>query len=105
MLKKEVAIELLSADKEVLDFIYDINSYGFEVKCLFEAGYCYYFSIILKTRFPEAQIYLSKKASHFITKIGNCYYDIDGCVYDDVCFEELVPIEELDEETIKRYMH
>lgn len=38
-------------------------------------GNCYYFSIILKDRFPTGQIYYDTFKSHFIFKLNDTFYD------------------------------
>lgn len=41
-------------------------------------GKCYRFALILKDRFPEAEIWYSGVEGHVYTKIGNIFYDIRG---------------------------
>ena len=41
-------------------------------------GNCYYFSVILKTRFPELDIYYLPIAGRFITGQNETFYDWTG---------------------------
>lgn len=41
-------------------------------------GNCYYFSVILKDRFPGAEICYEPVVGHFVAKIGEKYYDSLG---------------------------
>lgn len=44
----------------------------------FSNGYCYYFSIMLNTRFPDGEIWYDLIENHFIFKLENNFYDING---------------------------
>ena len=46
----------------------------------FTNGYCYYFAIILKTRFPSGKILFDKDFNHFVFQYDNKLYDITGNV-------------------------
>lgn len=46
--------------------------------CNWLDGNCYYFSIILKARFPQAIILYDVINSHFIVSINDEYYDWTG---------------------------
>ena len=41
-------------------------------------GNCYYFALILHDRFPDSEIYYDEIDGHFLTKIGDAYYDWRG---------------------------
>ena len=43
----------------------------------FSNGYCYWFSVLLKNRFPEDEIYYNS-LNHFVFKYENKLYDITG---------------------------
>lgn len=45
-----------------------------------KTGNCYYFAIILKTRFPEGDIYYDTIDGHFIFKLQDTFYDYTGAV-------------------------
>ena len=45
-------------------------------------GNCYYFAIILKTRFPEGKIYYDIINGHFVFMYNNLYYDYVGSYYE-----------------------
>lgn len=63
---------------EVEEFIKRFNGFGLQVKDCFTNRNCYYFYIILKSRYPQAIPYYDKEKSHIVTKIGNNFYDING---------------------------
>lgn len=50
--------------------------------CDWTSGNCYYFAIILKSRFPDGQIYYDVVNGHFIFKYNNNFYDWNGVVTD-----------------------
>lgn len=60
----------------VLDFI----SRRFSGDCDWTSGNCYYFAMILKSRFPCCNIYYDVIYGHFIVKIGKLFYDHKGIV-------------------------
>ena len=75
--------------KEILDFINrrfkDTDAHWFD-------GNCYYFTIILKTRFPELQIYYEPIEGHFVAGFKNTFFDAHGeyiSEYKPLLFEEL----------------
>lgn len=43
-------------------------------------GFCYYFAVILKNRFPTGTILYDKEAAHFVFSYENKLYDITGNV-------------------------
>lgn len=63
---------------QVLDFI---NKFKFkharQLEQVFTSGNCYYFAVILRDRF-NGQIYYLPSANHFVCKVNNNYYDIEG---------------------------
>ena len=63
-------------EKFIEDFkCYDIKG---EVSTTFLCGYCYYFSIILKERFPGTVIMYDEVGNHFSALINDRLYDITG---------------------------
>ena len=68
-------------EKEIEAFIREFSKFGTDVRRAFTEGCCYWFAYILKGRFPEsARIIYLPEASHFVTKIGEKFYDITGNV-------------------------
>ena len=61
---------------EILEFI----NRRFSVNCNWLDKNCYYFSLILKDRFPEGSVYYDVINAHFIFKYKNEYYDWTGLV-------------------------
>lgn len=61
-------------------FISDFKKFdsGKEIVDCFSLGYCYWFSYILKGRFPKGEIYYDPVENHFIFKYNDCLYDISG---------------------------
>ena len=68
--------ELSEKEFEVLEFIHR----RFRNDCDWTTGNCYYFAVILKTRFPEADIFYDTVKGHFMVLIGGKYYDFFGVV-------------------------
>lgn len=64
---------------DILTFIEDFKKFGTgkEIEDCFSNGYCYYFAIILKERFPEGEIFYNI-TNHFVFKYNNEFYDITG---------------------------
>lgn len=62
---------------EILQFINDFKKLDLSIEILFMEGYCYWFAFILKERF-NGDIWYFPIENHFITKIGNSFYDICG---------------------------
>lgn len=67
----------------------------------FTEGFCYYFSLILKSRFPEGKIFYNTM-NHFVFKLDDRLFDITGdCtdiwtnkyLYDWEEFQRLEPLE------------
>lgn len=44
----------------------------------FTQGYCYYFAVMLKARFPGGKIFYHPIQGHFYTEIEGLLYDIRG---------------------------
>ena len=59
---------------EILEFI----KRRFSDNCHWLDGNCYYFAMILKSRFPQGTIYYDTVQGHFIVYIGGLYYDYHG---------------------------
>lgn len=69
---------------EVLEFI----QRRFKNDCRWVDGNCYYFSIILKDRFPEGKIFYDITYGHFVFKYHNEFYDWTGAVSPQGCLIE-----------------
>lgn len=67
---------------EVLEFI----NRRFKNDCNWTNGNCYYFSVILKNRFPEGKIYYDVIYGHFIFKYKNYFYDWTGLYHSNDTF-------------------
>lgn len=61
---------------EVIEFI----KRRFINDCNWISGNCYYFSIILKDRFPNGKIFYDVIYGHFIFKYKEKYYDWTGYI-------------------------
>lgn len=48
--------------------------------CDWKSGNCYYFAVILKTRFPQGDIYYDTIDGHFLFRYGSAFYDFGGTV-------------------------
>lgn len=77
---------------EILDFI----KCRFPVNCNWLNKNCYYFSLILKDRFPEGTIYYDVINCHFVFKYENQYYDWTGAVNSNNCLVEWDKFDEYD---------
>ncbi|MCM1500759.1 MAG: hypothetical protein NC124_20060 [Clostridium sp.] len=75
---------------EVLDFIHR----RFQIDCNWLNGNCYYFSLILKDRFPKGSIFYNVASGHFVFFYGGNYYDWTGSVSTD---EYMVTWDDFDE--------
>lgn len=67
--------------EEVLDFI----DRRFQYDCNWKTGNCYYFAIILFTRFNKykPELFYDAIDCHFVTKINGIFYDLEGAIYYD----------------------
>ncbi len=65
---------------EVLGFIQKFNGYEFDnvLKQTFTEGFCYYFAVILRERFPDGEIVYIPAMGHFSYRIGAILYDVTG---------------------------
>ena len=80
----------------VLTFINKFKElYPHELEDIFSDGWCYYFAIMLRARFG-GRIYYLPIDNHFVCKIGELFYDINGVVIP----EEEVPWDEYKYEDI-----
>lgn len=61
-------------NQEILDFI----KRRFPNNCNWLTGNCYYFSLILKDRFPQTTVCYDIINGHFVTLIDGNYYDWSG---------------------------
>lgn len=59
---------------EVLEFI----NRRFKNDCNWTNGNCYFFAVILKSRFPEGEIFYEEISGHFVLKYNNQFYDWTG---------------------------
>lgn len=64
--------------EKVLDFIKEFQKFGISVYRCFLEGNCYYFYVILKSRFPQAHPYYVPEECHVITEIDGVFFDITG---------------------------
>lgn len=85
-------------DNKVLEFI----QRRFKNDCNWLDGNCYYFSIILKNRFPDGNIYYDVINGHFIFLYQGIYYDWTGVIELDGCLVEWDKFQEYDSIQKKR---
>ena len=87
---------------EVLEFI----NRRFIYECNWMGGNCYFFAVILKSRFPEGKIYYDVIAGHFVFQYQNKFYDWLGLyLLDDaklVLWDEFDQYDSLQKEIIIR---
>lgn len=105
---KQTAKALEEEQEQIVkDFIIDFKEmHPKEIEDVFLHGYCYWFAKILELRF-EGTIYYLPIDNHFITKIGNNFYDIRGKLNGNqfnpcVNWEEYQLIDELEVSRIYR---
>lgn len=67
---------MMNIQNEVLEFIHR----RFLIDSHFLDGNCYYFGMILKSRFPQGVLFYEVISGHFITLIDGKYYDWTGVV-------------------------
>ena len=77
---------------EVIEFIHR----RFSSDCKWISGNCYYFAIILKSRFPQGIIFYDVINGHFIFKYKDKYYDWTGCMIPDGYLVEWDKFDEYD---------
>ena len=92
----------------VLRFIRDFKCFDTgQVTRTFTNGYCYWFALILHTRFPDSEIVYYSAGNHFACKIGKRIFDITGDItYQNHFFEsweEFKKIEPLESARITKY--
>lgn len=85
-------------DDDILDFI----KRRFPFNCNWLDGNCYYFSIILKSRFPEGVIFYDVIYGYFLFKYKDSYYDWSGKVKPNNYLVEWDMMEEYDNLQKKR---
>lgn len=68
----------------------------FKSDCDWLTGNCYYFSFILKDRFPDGVIYYDVIDGHFIFKYKKKYYDWSGEIYPEGYLVEWDKFDEYD---------
>lgn len=68
----------------------------FQSDCNWLNGNCYYFSLILKDRFPGGLIYYDVIDGHFIFKYLERYYDWSGEIHPEGCLVEWDKFEQYD---------
>lgn len=78
---------------EVLEFI----QRRFNKDCNWIDGNCYYFTVILKNRFPEGKIYYDIVWGHFVFKYKNKYYDWTGVLGLDEFLDYLIEWDKFNE--------
>ena len=85
---------------EILEFI----KRRFSVDCNWTTGNCYYFAIILLSRFPEGAVYYDVINGHFIFKCDDHYYDWTGIIEPDGYLVEWNKFDEYDSLLKQRIM-
>lgn len=78
-----------------MDEVSEFIKRRFKTDCKWTDGNCYYFAIILKARFPSAEIYYEVILGHFLAKINGRFYDYNG-VYDPEEKSVLIPFDNLE---------
>lgn len=72
-------------EQKILDFINGMtNVFREEVQFTFYRGYCYWFALILATRFKGA-IWFNPKIVHFAARIDGVLYDVYGEINPGIC--------------------
>ena len=97
----------MGGDSDVIRFIADVLFHGGNgvtaedsvetIRCLFEAGYCYYFAKMLEDAFPGGQVCLCYPYGHVVYVFGGVAYDIGGV--SDAEYEMYIPFYELGDAT------
>jgi len=72
---------------EVLEFIHR----RFKNDCDWTTGNCYYFAVILKSRFPEGDIVYDTVRGHFMFMICGRYFDYFGVVNIESDCDKIIP--------------
>lgn len=86
VLEWKLTKEEVGKDGDVLEFIRGFNRTESNNVLMdtFTKGYCYYFSVILRERFPGGKIVYAPIRGHFLYKIKGKLYDITGEVEVDI---------------------
>lgn len=71
---------------------------GKDIDTVFTCGCCYWFAVILHSRFPNSVIMYDQIENHFVTQIENRLYDITGDVTDKY---KVIPWDSLDDALLK----
>lgn len=79
-------------ENDILNFI----KKRFPSDCNWLDGNCYYFSIILKSRFPQGTICYDVINGHFLFRYGDSYYDWNGKIKPNNCLVKWDQMEEYD---------
>ena len=95
-----VSTELAVSDEDVLNFI----KRRWSVDAKWQDGNCLWFAVILKSRFPMAEICYLGVVGHFIVRIGDSYFDWTGRVEPEERVWTLDEIHELDSSWYSRLM-
>ena len=94
-----------NADKDVIQFIADINWKDENAHDLFANGYCYYFAIMLQEAFHRGIICWHRNHGHIVWEDNTgIAYDIDG-VFTDYNEGDLLPVDESLEGLIVDFKH
>ena len=64
--------------KKEKDKVVEFIGRRFPEDCRWLNGNCYYFSVILKERFPEGEIWYDMIDGHFLFECGGRWYDWTG---------------------------
>lgn len=68
----------------------------FKTDCKWVSGNCYYFSVILKDRFPEGTIFYDVIKGHFMFLYKDQFYDWTGIIPSSECLVEWDSFEKYD---------
>jgi hypothetical protein len=75
--------------KTTLKLIDALRNSDMYIEHIFTKGGCYQFHLFLKKIFSNAIPYINENKDHVITRIGDCFYDING-VYKD--YSKYIPL-------------
>lgn len=99
-------------DPRIIEFIADVLFHGSPgvrtedsietVRCLFEAGYCFYFAKMLERAFPGGKVCVCHPFGHVVYVYEGVAYDINGV--SDAEYQMYVPEEEY-EDCMLDFMH
>lgn len=93
------------ADKNVIQFIADINWKDENAHDLFANEYCYYFAIMLQKAFNRGNICWHRNYGHIVWEdTTGIAYDVDG-VFTDYNEGDLLPVDESLEDLIVDFKH